>query len=166
MKSEHVEREPSPVLGAADGCPRILIVDDDPAVRALFARFLAEDGYHVTALGNYREAWAAVRETTYEVIVMDLSLQDIDGIEAIRNFHSCFPWMKILSVSGYMAGCVPSLVLSAGATATLGKPATSWQLRAAVYHLLDPAGTCRASRSAEPQRGRAKLSTLTTSGWS
>jgi hypothetical protein len=31
--------------------------------------------------------------------------QDIDGIEAIRNFHSGFPSMKILPVSGYMAGC-------------------------------------------------------------
>ncbi|MGC9952473.1 MAG: response regulator transcription factor [Bryobacteraceae bacterium] len=138
MKSARAEQEPKTVLGVAADLPRILVLDDEPAVRALFDQFLAEDGYQVTAMGNYREAWAAAKETMYEVIVVDLSLLDIDGIEAIRNFRSAFPRMKILAVSGYMTGCVPSLALRAGATSTLGKPATSWQLREAVYRLLNP----------------------------
>ena len=120
--------------------PRILIVEDEPAVRALFERQLGEDGYHVTAAETCQQALTAARKTTFNVVVMDLSLPDIDGIEAIRQFRSDFPWMKILAVSGYMTACVPSLVLSAGATAVLAKPATEWELREAVYRLLDPAG--------------------------
>lgn len=120
--------------------PRVLIVDDERAVRVVFERYLAEDGYNVTAVDTCRRAMAAAQNTRFDVIVVDLSLPDIDGLEAIRNFRSDFPWMKILAVSGYMAGCVPSLVLSAGASATLGKPATSWQLREALYRLLDAAG--------------------------
>lgn len=71
-----------------DYAPRILIVDDEPAVRALFDCHLAEDGYRVTAVETGRQALAAVQKTTFDVIVVDLSLPDIDGIEAIRNFHA------------------------------------------------------------------------------
>jgi len=119
--------------------PRILIVDDDPALRALFDRQLSEDGYHVTAVETGRQALAAAQKTTFDVIVLNPSLPNIDGIEAIRLFRSDFPWMKILAVS-YITGCLPSLVLSAGAPGALGKPTTSWELREAVYSLLDPAG--------------------------
>ncbi len=124
--------------GVGYACPRILILDDDAAVRAVFNRFLAEDGYHVTAVEGYRQAWAAAKKGSFDVLVMDLSLTDMDGLEAIRNFRAAFPWLKILAVSGYMAGPVPNMALAAGATATLGKPASSWQLREAIYHLLDP----------------------------
>ena len=123
--------------------PRILIVDDEPAVRALFDRHLAEDGYHVTAVETGWQALAAAQKTTFDVIVVDLSLPDIDGIEAIRTFHSDFPWIKILAVSGYMTANVPRLALFAGATAVLEKPTTSWELRKAVYRLLDPTGRWR-----------------------
>jgi len=125
-----------------DYAPRILIVDDEPAVRTLFRRSLAEDGYRVTAVETCGQALAAARKTTFDVLVVDLNLPDIDGIEAMRNFRSDFPWIKIqtLAVSEYTAGCVASAVLGAGATAVSGKPATSWELRKAVHGLLDPAG--------------------------
>jgi len=117
--------------------PRILIVEDEPAVRTLFERLLTEDGYHVTAVKTGRQALAAAQATTFDAIVMDLSLPDLDGVEAIRTFRSDFPWAKILAVSGYMSGCVPNISLNAGATAILEKPATAWELRRAVYRLLD-----------------------------
>jgi DNA-binding response OmpR family regulator len=120
--------------------PRVLIVEDEPAVRALFDRELAEDGYHVTSVETCGQSLAAALKTRFDVILVDLNLPDIDGIETIRNFRSDFPWMKILAVSGDMSGCSPSMALSAGATAILKKPATSWELREAVYRLLDPAG--------------------------
>ena len=120
--------------------PRILILDDEPAVRTSFERSLAEDGYLVTTVGTCREALAAAHKATFDVIVADLSLPDIDDVEAIRSFRSDFPWMKILATSGYMAGCLPSVVLNAGAAAVLAKPATPRELRQAVYRLLDPTG--------------------------
>lgn len=125
---------------SAEHMPRILIVDDDSAVRSLFDHALAEDGYLVTAVGTYAQAVAAARNSTFDAIVTDLSLLDIDGIDAIRNFRSDFPWTEILAVSGYMAGCVPDVVLAAGAAACLAKPATPRELREAVHRLLDPGG--------------------------
>ncbi len=120
--------------------PRILVVEDEPAVRDLFQRYLAEDGYHAAAAETCRRALAAAGETTFDAMVVDMSLPDADGVEAIRRLRADFPWAKILAVSGYMGGCMARLAGSAGATAVLRKPATSWELRKAVYGLLDPAG--------------------------
>ena len=123
-----------------DYAPRILIVADEPALRALFDRHLAEDGYHVTAVETWGQALEAAQKTRFDVGVVDLSLPESDGIEAIRNWRSDFPWMKILAVSANETAGLPSLALAAGAAAILGKPATAWELREAVYRLLDPAG--------------------------
>lgn len=120
--------------------PRILIVDVEPAVRALFDRHLSEDGYYVTAVETGWQAVVAAQETTFDVIVLDLSLADIDGVVAIRRFRSDFPWMKILAVSGNMTQSLSSMALDAGAAAVVARAATSWELREAVYRLLDPAG--------------------------
>ena len=123
--------------------PRILIVAEEPAVRALFDRHLAEDGYPVTVVETWGQALEAARKTRFDVIVVDLSLPESGGIEAILNCRSDFPWMKILGVSGEQAGSLPGLALGAGAAAILRKPAASWELREAVYRLLDPAGRWR-----------------------
>jgi CheY-like chemotaxis protein len=120
--------------------PRILIVDDEPAVRALFDHVLSEDGYWVSAVGTAREALRALSDTTFEVAVIDLSLPDEDGFEVVRQIRAQFPEVKILAVSGFMVGSVPVKAVAAGASATLRKPMSPGKLRDAVYRLLDPSG--------------------------
>ena len=117
--------------------PRILIVDDEPTVRNLLDRVLMEDGYLVTAVGTAREALQAVREVAFEVIILDMSLPDADGIDVLRQIHSDVPCAQILAYSGMMVGPMLTLARAAGAHATLTKPTTSKRLREAVYGLLD-----------------------------
>ena len=129
-------RVPEKRLGYA---PRILIVDNDSAMRDLFDRHLSEDGYHVTTVQTSRQAWAAAQKTTFDVMVMDLNFLETGTLETIRDFRGDFPWMKILAVSGLTTGDIPGLILSAGATAVSSKAVTSWEFREAIYGLLDPA---------------------------
>jgi len=147
--------------------PRILIVAEEPAVRASFERDLAEDGYPVTAVENCARALEAAQKTRFDVIVVDLSLPEYDGIQTIRNCRCDFPWMKILAVSGDDTARLLGLALSADATDVLRKPATSWELRQAVYRLLDPAGRWHdVMLSAEGFRARsAKDGTEKTWDW-
>ena len=130
--------------------PRILIVDDEPAERHLFERVLSEDGYLVTAVGTGREALAAARYVSYDVMVVDLSLPDIDGNEVIAEIRSEFPWIGALAVSGYITAHTPKSV-TAGVTAALGKPINPRELRMAVYRMLDPSGRWQAG---EPRQRR------------
>jgi CheY-like chemotaxis protein len=116
--------------------PQVLIVEDDPAVRELLGRVLADDGYAVTAVGTAREALRAVQNVDFEVIIVDMSLPDADGSDLVRQIHSDVPYVQMLAISGMMVADLQQTVRSAGAAATLMKPTTGEKLRAAVHQLL------------------------------
>lgn len=66
----------------------ILIVDDDAELRqALVEQFDLEDAFATVAVGNAAEAFAAAAEHKPAIIVLDVSLPDMDGIEACRKFR-------------------------------------------------------------------------------
>ena len=116
--------------------PRILVVDDEYEIRTFFTRILSVDGYVVTAVATACQAMAAVRNREFELIVLDLSLPDSDGLELTRQIRREIPLLRILAISGYMAGDMPSVAIAAGASATLPKPTTSSALRRSLSELL------------------------------
>jgi len=125
------------------GSPRILVVDDESSVRRFMERVLSDVGYFVTSAPTARWALAEVRNRQLDVIVLDLSLPDADGLEVIRQIRSERLPPRILAISGFMVGDMPNTALSAGATATLVKPIAARTLLDAVYHLLDFSGGWR-----------------------
>ncbi len=84
-----------------------------------------------------RRALAAARDRSFDLIIIDLSLPDGDGLDVIRQIHSEPLPPRILAISGYMAGDVPNAALSAGATATLPKPTRLRTLLDIVFLLLN-----------------------------
>src|SRR5215469_12193899 len=117
--------------------PRILIVDDEVHVRKLFVAVLAESGFDVTAAQSGRHALSLLSDAEFEIVIVDMCLPDMDGLELIRRLHGDYPFLKITAVSGFMGGALEREALSAGADATLSKPTTAMRLRNAVYALLD-----------------------------
>jgi len=79
---------------------------------------------------------AAVRNREFELIVLDFSLPDGDGLEITRLIRCEIPLLRILAISGYMVGDMPSVAIAAGASATLPKPTTSSALRRSVSELV------------------------------
>ena len=120
--------------------PSILIVDDEPQVRAFFEQVLLEVGYYVTAVPTARRGLWALSQTEFEIVILDFSLPDGDGLELVRQIRGEYPHLRILATSGFMVGDMPSIALEAGATDTLVKPTTSRALLNAIYRLLDPSG--------------------------
>jgi len=117
--------------------PRILIVDDEVHVRKLFVAVLAESGFAVTAAQNGRHALSLLSDAEFDVVILDMCLPDMDGLELIRRLHGDYPFLKIAAVSGFMGGTLQREAMSAGADATLSKPTTAMRLRNTVYALLD-----------------------------
>lgn len=126
-----------------DYAPRILIIDDEHSVRAFFEQVLSEDGYYTSSVGTVRHALQIIDDQAFEIVVVDLSLPDGDGLDLVRQMRAASPNLKILATSGFLVGDMPSIALQAGATATLAKPTTGWQLRNTVYQMLEPAGRWR-----------------------
>jgi two-component system NtrC family response regulator len=116
--------------------PRILVVDDEDEVRTFFARILSEEGYCVTAVATARHALAAVRNAEFELVVIDLSLPDSDGLQLTRQIRGENLHLQILAISGFMVGDMPREAVAAGASATLPKPTTSSSLRRSVSGLM------------------------------
>jgi CheY-like chemotaxis protein len=67
-----------------------------------------------------------------------MSLPDMEGAEAIRLILSERSHMKILAVTGMMVEAMQTIALRSGAIAVLGKPVRPAELRAAVFHMIDP----------------------------
>ena len=67
---------------------RILIIEDDAAIADAIGAALSEAGHAVDRLANGRLADAALRDHPYDLVVLDLGLPDVDGIELLRRLRS------------------------------------------------------------------------------
>ncbi len=83
---------------------RILVVDDDTAVRAAIQIVLERDGHEVVAASSGRAGIAAVNESTFDVVICDIFMPDMDGIETIQEFHRRAPNVPVIAMSGFMFG--------------------------------------------------------------
>jgi two-component system cell cycle sensor histidine kinase/response regulator CckA len=90
----------------ANGKGRVLVVDDDEAVRTSTARMLQTLGYEVlsAADGAEAEALVAKREGKLELLVCDLAMPHKSGPEVARSIRHVYPDIKVLFVSGYPRG--------------------------------------------------------------
>jgi DNA-binding response OmpR family regulator len=70
---------------------RVLVVDDEPIVRDVLARYLTRDGYEVETVGDGEAAIAAYRERRPDLVLLDLMLPRIDGFEVFRWIRSEAP---------------------------------------------------------------------------
>ncbi len=71
-----------------EGSPRILLVDDEPAVQTLLTYPLRKDGYEVVSATDGRQALDRFAEHRFDLVVLDLMLPKLDGIEVCRRIRS------------------------------------------------------------------------------
>jgi CheY-like chemotaxis protein len=117
---------------------RVLLVEDVADDRELYGGFLTSAGYAVTAVGSGEEAISLALKTGFDMIVMDLGLPDMDGIQAIallRNYSKTRR-VPILTLSA-STGEARAAALAAGANQALEKPCSPEELQAAVRRLAD-----------------------------
>ena len=84
---------------------RVLIVDDDTAIRGLLHEVLSEEGYEVLEAANGAEAVKLARERRPHLVIMDLRMPVMNGVEAIRAMRSD-PALGKLRILAMSAGTV------------------------------------------------------------
>ncbi len=72
----------------------------------------------------------------FDVMILDLSMPDEDGIELLQFMRSELPHLKVLAVSGFMRGSFLSVAHNLGASTTLQKPVSPEALIREIYKLL------------------------------
>lgn len=104
---------------------RILVVDDDPHIRFIIETILTVEGYEVATADSGDEALRVSSKRPYDLVLTDLILPGIDGIETILRLRALQPELRIIAMSGGWNGgahtCLP-LAGKLGACRTLAKP--------------------------------------------
>ena len=111
-------------------------MDDEAGIRALVAAFLKDTGCELEFAAGGNQALRMLGERPCDLLIVDLTMPDMDGIEVIRTVHSTWPAMKVIAMSGFMGGAMLDVAEKLGAFVSLEKPFSQQELLAAVRRLL------------------------------
>jgi DNA-binding NtrC family response regulator len=117
----------------------ILLVDDDPNVRNVLAAMLAPLNLRVFEAGNGVDGLALFCEQRPRIVITDIIMPEMDGIELLREVRSIDPEAQIVAMSGGGSGKYSdplALARKLGAAETFNKPVDVQRLRATVTQLL------------------------------
>jgi CheY-like chemotaxis protein len=127
---------------------RILLVDDDKDVRDVAAAMIAELGYEVTAAAAGVEALGLIEAGRFELMVTDVAMPGMNGVELARRARRLAPGTPILFASGYAD--VHTFGDELSEEAVLRKPFRIGEVAARIHHLLEGGAAGPASLIAVP----------------
>jgi two-component system, cell cycle response regulator DivK len=118
---------------------RVLVVEDDFLNRLFFCDVLKEEGFEVEPVADEREALARTQAFQPDLIVMDIHMPHISGVDIIKSLkaHPAFAEIPVLAVTGYVGKGEENEVRNAGAGGYLPKPVSIAPFVAAVNELID-----------------------------
>jgi two-component system response regulator MprA len=132
------------MIGAMSDTARILVIDDDPKIRSVVRRGLVYEGFRVTDAGSGEEGLDKARDQTPDLVVLDVMLPGIDGLEVCRRLRDAGDDVAILMLTARDEVKDRVEGLETGADDYLVKPFSFEELLARVRALLrrrpNPAG--------------------------
>jgi two-component system nitrogen regulation response regulator GlnG len=110
----------------------ILIVDDDQSIATAFERFLKHEGHVCTLASNAEEAVRLVGERDPDLVVMDIRMPGVDGLQALQQLRSLYPDVYVVMMTAYGTSQTSIDAIRAGAFEYLTKPLDLDQLRTVI----------------------------------
>ncbi len=118
----------------------VLVIDDERAVGMALRRTLEQAGHRVRVADGAAEGLHQLREQGADVVITDIVMPEVNGVDTIRALKQEFPWVRIVAISGGgaigRAGLATQAYLAAareaGAHATLAKPFEARELLLAI----------------------------------
>lgn len=116
---------------------KILVVDDEQSVATTIKAILQLDGNEVTAVTTGKDALLQLRDNEFDVVLTDLRLDDLDGIEILRETQRLWPDTVSIMLTGYASLESAVTALRSGAYDYLIKPSDVDELRATIGRALE-----------------------------
>jgi len=116
--------------------PRILVIDDEIKICRSCVKILSKMDYHVAYALNGYDALRMINEEPFDVVVTDLKMSSMGGMEVLRRIRESFPDTMVVVITGYATVSSAVEVMKSGAHDYLPKPFTPDELRGVVVRAL------------------------------
>jgi two-component system chemotaxis response regulator CheY len=129
-----------PSISAIPAKKHILVIEDGPLLRRLLAQLLEQLNYSVTTAINGREGVKSYHSEQPDLVITDIFMPEMDGLDAIRQIRGKFPSARFIAMSG--ASIASDLLAEArrlGARHTFLKPFDTEELISAIQEELPEA---------------------------
>jgi len=101
---------------------KVLVVDDDPAVRKSIDRVLTGKGYAVITAENGEEALRKLNEEKYDLVYTDIRMPGMSGLEVAEQVKARKPWTPVVIITGYGTDAAQARAKAAGVSSFVHKP--------------------------------------------
>ena len=102
--------------------PRVLIVDDEERFRNTLRKLLAVSGVTATAVGSGEEGLQELNQEAYDVILLDVKMPEMSGIEALAKIKKVAPGIEVIMLTGHACVDVAVEIMKLGGYEYLLKP--------------------------------------------
>ena len=80
---------------------RVIVIDDERIVGQMIKAAMEPDGYAVETFLNAEPAFARLREEKFDVVITDLKMKGIDGMEVLRTIKTAYPEVKVIMITAF-----------------------------------------------------------------
>ena len=107
---------------------RVLVADDDIGIRTVIAEVLGDDGFDVTTAENGDEAWQKFEKESYEIVLTDIRMPLLDGLQLLQRIRTKTPMTCVLILTSFASVASSVQALKDGAFDYLIKPFESLEV--------------------------------------
>ena len=125
---------------------RLLVVDDDEASRSVVAEALQAEGYEVATARGGLEALALAREQAFDLVVSDIRMPDLDGLELLRGLRAVTPELSVILMTAFGSVEAALRAIKEGAYDYVSKPLHLDELLLTVRRAIDQRRLVRENR--------------------
>lgn len=119
---------------------RLLIVEDEDTLCASLQRVFTREGYEVDRTDSAESAFTLLETRSYDLIITDIILPGISGIELLTNYRKKNPAQKVMIITAYASLATAVDAIKAGACDFIIKPLMHDEMKRAVRKALDKPG--------------------------
>lgn len=117
--------------------PRIMAIDDENIVGKMIKTVFEQDGYVVEAFLNARPALERLKEQKFDVVITDLKMKDIDGMEVLKTIKNESPETKVIMITAFASLDAAVEAFRKNVDDFFPKPVKIAELKACVKRLLE-----------------------------
>jgi DNA-binding NtrC family response regulator len=120
-----------------DAIKRLLVVDDEPIVGKRLNQVFSKIGFEIETYTDPAEAMAAMLARPFDIVVTDLKMDGMDGLEVLTRVKAMNPAVRVIIITGYASPDTADLAKQHGVFDFLAKPFRLDELKQAIFRALE-----------------------------